>query len=136
VKGQSERQPSVEPSVDEASASDAPNVTSARKSVKGSMRGGHDPRELARRSALARRLRSQQSSTSPAAPQRDDGGTTENEAPTRLGSDSFSARERLKWEAEHSPSATARVSAARALLDEEPRGLMCLSLRRGSRDVV
>jgi hypothetical protein len=27
----------------------------------------------------------------------------------------------LKWEAEHSPSATARVSAARALLDEEPR---------------
>ena len=37
------------------------------------------------------------------------------------GSDSFSARSRLRWEAEHSPSATARVSAARALLDEEPR---------------
>ena len=27
----------------------------------------------------------------------------------------------MQWEAEHSPSATARVSAARALLDEEPR---------------
>jgi hypothetical protein len=27
----------------------------------------------------------------------------------------------LRWEAKHSPSATARVSAARALLDDEPR---------------
>jgi hypothetical protein len=37
------------------------------------------------------------------------------------GSESFSARERLQWEAEHSPSATARVAAAKPLLDDEPR---------------
>jgi hypothetical protein len=45
----------------------------------------------------------------------------QREAPELSGSDSFSARERLRWEAEHSPSATARVSAAKRLLDDEPR---------------
>jgi hypothetical protein len=53
--------------------------------------------------------------------QREAGGSTGDRLHELSGSDSFSARERLKWEAEHSPSATARVSAARALLDEEPR---------------
>jgi len=38
-----------------------------------------------------------------------------------VGSDSFSARERLQWEAEHNPSATARVAAAKRLLDDEPK---------------
>jgi len=70
------------------------------------------------------------------APQRDDGGTTENEAQPSVGSESFSARERLKWEAEHSPSATARVSAARALLDDEPQRARREPEVSGSRAVV
>jgi hypothetical protein len=37
------------------------------------------------------------------------------------GSESFSERERLKWEAVNSPSAAARVAAAKRLLDGEPR---------------
>jgi hypothetical protein len=50
---------------------------------------------------------------------RDAGGATENKVHEPVASDSFSARERLEWEATHSPSATARVAAAKRLLDDE-----------------
>jgi len=89
---------------------------------------GRDMAELGRRGGLVRRRRgrggghrSDSAGLSPHSPQRDDGGPSEHGSHGLSGADSFSARERLRWEAANSPSATARVSAARALLDEEPR---------------
>ena len=55
------------------------------------------------------------------APQRKRGGPPHSGSHDFAGSDSFSARERLEWEAQNSPSATARVAAAKRLLDDEPR---------------
>jgi hypothetical protein len=126
---------SVEPSVPEASGSDTPSVNPERSSV-GRMRGGVDPRALARLSVQARRAKKQRRLDGQAqggghrssvqggggtSPQRNEARPTDPGSHEPAGSDGFSARERLRWEAKHSPSATARVSAARALLDEEPR---------------
>jgi hypothetical protein len=74
-----------------------------------------------RRREQAAPHRSQQSSPSPVPPDGSAPGPLDSGSHELSGSDAFSARERLRWEAKHSPSATARVSAARALLDEEPR---------------
>jgi hypothetical protein len=96
---------------------------------------GHDPRNLARLGVQAAGSRSSEPRPGrphtthisliaggvPTYPERNSGGPPQKGSHGLSGSDSFSARERLKWEPEHSPSATARVSAARALLDWEPR---------------